>query len=49
MSWGDGYAFSSGLPQPSLSTGAVKRICSDSSMTQLPATWLLAAFVNGFS
>jgi hypothetical protein len=49
LSWASGYEFSSGLPQPTLSTtaGDVDLLCFiyNSSMS----SWLLAAFLNGFT
>jgi len=48
VTWGSGYEFSAGLPQPSLSTGAgltdVLGFVYDAAIGK----WLLAAFVNGF-
>jgi hypothetical protein len=48
MSWGDGYEFSSGLPQPSLSSGAGQTDVLGFIYYAATGKWLLAAFVNGF-
>lgn len=49
MSWGDDYAFSAGLPQPSLSTGAGQTDVFGFMYDAATGKWLLAAFVDGFS
>jgi hypothetical protein len=49
MSWGDGYAFSAGLPQPSLSTGTGQTDLFGFIYDAVTRQWLLAAFVDGFS
>jgi hypothetical protein len=49
MSWGNGYAFSSGLPQPSLSTGAGQTDLFGFIYDAATGKWFLAAFVDGYS
>ncbi|HUJ65522.1 MAG TPA: hypothetical protein VLX59_08295 [Acidimicrobiales bacterium] len=49
MSWGDGYMFSSGLPQPSLSAGTGQTDLFGFIYDAATGKWLLAAFVDGFS
>jgi hypothetical protein len=49
LSWGSGYEFSSDLPQPTLSTGAGETDLLGFVYNNSKGTWLLAAFVNGFS
>jgi hypothetical protein len=49
MSWGDGYEFSSGLPQPALSTAAGQTDMLGFIYDAAIGQWLLAAFLNGFS
>jgi hypothetical protein len=48
LTWGSGYEFSSGLPQPSLSTTAGQTDLFGFIYNAVKGTWLLAAFVNGF-
>ena len=49
LTWGSGYEFSTGLPQPTLSTtaGQTDLLCFIYNTSK--GKWLLAAFVNGFS
>ena len=49
LAWGSGYEFSTGLPQPTLSTtaGQTDLLCFIYNTSK--GKWLLAAFVNGFS
>ena len=49
MSWGNAYAFSAGLPQPSLSTGTGQTDLFGFIYDAATRLWLLAAFVDGFS
>jgi hypothetical protein len=49
ITWGSGYEFSTGLPQPTLSTAAGKTDVLGFIYNATKGTWLLAAFVNGFS
>ncbi len=49
ITWGSGYEFSSGLPQPTLSTAAGETDLLGFIYNAHKQTWLLAAFVNGFS
>lgn len=49
LAWGTGYEFSTGLPQPSLSTASGQTDVFGFIYNSAKATWLLAAFVNGFS
>jgi hypothetical protein len=48
ITWGSGYEFSSGLPQPTLSTAAGQLDLLGFIYNATKQTWLLAAFVNGF-
>jgi hypothetical protein len=48
LSWDSGYEFSSGLPQPVLSTGAGQTDLLGFVYNGSMGTWLLVAFVNGF-
>jgi len=47
--WGSGYEFSADLPQPALSTTAGHTDLLGFIYNAAKGTWLLAAFVNGFS
>jgi hypothetical protein len=49
LSWGTGYEFSANLPQPTLSTTAGQTDLLGFIYNAAKGTWLLAAFVNGFS
>ena len=49
ITWGTGYGFSAGLPQPTLSTAAGQTDLLGFIYNAAKRTWLLAAFVNGFS
>jgi len=49
ITWGSGYEFSTGLPQPALSTAAGKTDVLGFIYNATKGKWLLAAFVNGFS
>jgi len=49
LTWGSGYEFSAGLPQPTLSTAAGQTDLLGFIYNAAKSTWLLAAFVNGFS
>ena len=49
INWGNGYEFSDGLPQPPLSTAAGQTDLLGFIYNADKGTWLLAAFVNGFS
>ena len=49
LTWGSGYEFSTGLPQPTLSTAAGQTDLLGFVYNAAKGTWLLAAFVNGFS
>jgi len=49
ITWGSGYEFSAGLPQPTLSTNAGQTDLLGFIYNAGNGTWLLAAFVNGFS
>jgi hypothetical protein len=49
LSWGSDYEFSSTLPQPTLSTAAGQTDLLGFIYNAAKGTWLLAAFVNGFS
>ena len=49
INWGSGYEFSNGLPQPPLSTAAGQTDLLGFIYNAAKGTWLLAAFVNGFS
>jgi hypothetical protein len=49
MAWGDSYEFSTGLPQPSLSSGAGQTDLLGFIYDAASGQWLFAAFVDGFS
>jgi len=49
ITWGTAYEFSTALPQPTLSTAAGKTDLLGFIYDAGRQTWLLAAFVNGFS
>ena len=49
LTWGSGYEFSTGLPQPTLSTTAGQTDLLGFVYNAAKHAWLLAAFVNGFS
>jgi hypothetical protein len=49
ITWGSGYQFSAGLPQPSLSTTSGQTDLLGFVYNATTGTWLLAAFLNGFS
>ena len=49
ITWGTAYEFSTGLPQPTLSTTAGQLDLLGFIYDASRQTWLLAAFVNGFS
>jgi hypothetical protein len=49
ITWGSGYEFSTGLPQPTLSTTAGETDLLGFIYNAHKQAWLLAAFVNGFS
>lgn len=49
LSWGNGYEFAPGLPQPALSTTAGQTDLLGFVYNAAKGRWLLAAFVNGFS
>ena len=49
LTWGSSYEFSTGLPQPALSTAAGQTDLLGFVYNAAKRTWLLAAFVNGFS
>ncbi len=49
ITWGSAYEFSAGLPQPTLSTAAGHTDLLGFIYNAAKGTWLLAAFVNGFS
>lgn len=49
ITWGSGYEFSAGLPQPTLSTVAGETDLLGFIYNAAKSSWLLAAFVNGFS
>ncbi len=49
LTWGSSYEFSPGLPQPTLSTTAGQTDLLGFVYNAAKGTWLLAAFVNGFS
>ena len=48
VTWGSGYEFSTGLPQPTLSTAAGQTDLLGFIYNAAAGAWLLAAFVNGF-
>ena len=49
LSWGGGFEFSAGLPQPTLSTSAGMTDLLGFIYNTAKGKWLLAAFVGGFS
>ncbi len=49
ITWGSSYEFSTDLPQPALSTSAGQTDLLGFIYNAAKGTWLLAAFVNGFS
>jgi hypothetical protein len=49
LSYGTAYEFSTGLPQPALSTTAGYTDLLGFIYSEARGAWLLAAFVNGFS
>ncbi len=49
ITWGSAYEFSTSLPQPTLSTTAGLTDLLGFIYNATKGTWLLAAFVNGFS
>lgn len=49
ITWGSGYEFSASLPQPALSTSAGQTDLLGFLYNATTGTWLLAAFLNGFS
>jgi hypothetical protein len=49
LSWGTGYEFSAGLPQPTLSTAAGQTDLLGFIYNQPKGKWLLVAYVAGFS
>jgi hypothetical protein len=49
ITWGSGYEFSAALPQPALSTGAGQIDLLGFVYNATTGTWLLVAFLNGFS
>ncbi len=49
LTWSSGYEFSADIPQPSLSTAAGQTDLLGFIYNGTKGTWLLAAFVNGFS
>ena len=49
LTWASGYEFSAGLPQPTLSTTAGLTDLLGFIYDATKGTWLLAAFLNGFS
>jgi hypothetical protein len=49
LSWGTGYEFSADLPQPTLSTTTGQTDLFGFIYNAAKGTWLLAAFLNGFS
>jgi hypothetical protein len=49
ITWGSGYAFSAGLPQPTLSTQQGKTDLLFFVYNATAGNWLLTAFVNGFA
>lgn len=48
LNWASSYEFSSGLPQPTLSTSAGQTDLLSFVYNAVKGTWLCAAFVNGF-
>lgn len=49
ITWASGYEFSTGLPQPTLSSSAGHTDLVGFVYNATTGTWLLAAFLNGFS
>ena len=49
LGWGSSYEFSTGLPQPALSTVAGQTDLLGFIYNAAKGQWLMAAFVNGFS
>lgn len=49
LTWSSGYQFSAGLPQPALSGSAGHTDLLGFVYNATTGTWLLAAFLNGFS
>ena len=49
ITWGSSYEFSTGLPQPMLSTAPGQTDLLGFIYNAAVGNWLLAAFVNGFS
>ena len=49
LTWGSGYEFSADLPQPTLSTAAGGLDLLGFIYNAAKGSWLLAAFVDGFS
>lgn len=49
ITWDNGYEFSSGLPQPALSVGEGQTDLLGFVYHTVRGTWLLAAYLNGFS
>jgi hypothetical protein len=49
ITWASGYEFSAGLPQPALSTTAGQTDLLGFVYNATTGTWLLVAFLNGFS
>ena len=49
ITWSSGYEFSEGLPQPTLSTKAGQTDLLGFAFNARKSTWLLSAYVNGFS
>jgi hypothetical protein len=49
ITWGSSYLFSSALPQPSLSTSPGQTDLLGFIYSAATSSWLLVAFVNGFS
>ena len=49
LTWGDGYDFSAGLPQPALSDDPGQTDLLGFVYNAHLSAWLLTAFVNGFS
>jgi len=49
ITWSSAYDFSGGLPQPTLSTGAGQTDLLGFIYNAAKSSWLLAAYLNGFS
>ena len=49
LAWASGYEFSPGLPQPTLSTAGGQTDLLGFVYNATKGTWLLSAFLNGFS